>query len=305
MTPRHRYYAVQKALFVLNGDEYQNPRFLTGYSEADAEAVRGAILQLVDKAQAITGGLSLRVAAIEQNWADYIPMLFRLLEHVEAHPETRGLRRFPILPETGFAQSFVPFNALAIKGSWGAITGKPISQAEFQANREELWAKAFDTTIGTTANRCPEAYFETDGTAVSIILSKPALPSTSSNPAPLPKRRSKASRAQAKIYQNTEPEPDADLPAPAIPYPLEDCHLFSLDPGRKFIFTAVDQDKKRLALSAKEWYNQTGATAWQKKEKALLQESGLGSILSSLPPANCTTMAAFRAHCHGIARDCG
>ena len=41
---------MQKALFVLNGDEYQNPRFLTGYSEADAEAVWSAILQLVDKA---------------------------------------------------------------------------------------------------------------------------------------------------------------------------------------------------------------------------------------------------------------
>ena len=126
MTPRHRYYAVQKALFVLNSDKYQNPWFLTGYLEADAETVQSAILQLVDEAQAITGGLSLRVAAIEQNWADYIPMLFYLLEHVKAYPETKGLCCFSILLETGFVQSFVLFNALAIKGSWGAITGKLI-----------------------------------------------------------------------------------------------------------------------------------------------------------------------------------
>src|SRR4051794_3945352 len=101
----------------------------------------------------------------------------------------------------------------------------------------------------------------TDGTSVSILLSKPK-----------------------DVYQpfvDDDDEPaSTSASTSAIPFTpvgnLENYHRFGLDPGRENVFVAVDQDERKVSLSLKEYYSRTGVSNKQKWEQGRLARSALG-----------------------------
>ena len=125
----------------------------------------------------------------------------------------------------------------------------------------------------------------TDGTSVSILLSKPK-----DVYQPLVDDDDEPASASGSISTSTS----------AIPFTpvgnLENYHRFGLDPGRENVFVTVDRDERKVSLSLKEYYSRTGVSNRQKWEQGRLARSALGPFLSSLPSRNCSTLEGFRAY---------
>ena len=158
---------------------------------------------------------------------------------------------FSLLPLTSFQRRFVLIDtdalySLCVRAGWMGLG----TMADFRADSETWWERAFRIKKATTANRRFGFSVSTDGMSVSVSIRRKATEPDGVN----------SHGFKDGLY---------------IPLDVEGARVVGLDPGRRDLFRAAHGEAKGegVSCSLKEWRSIAGITRATKKRKTWLKNN--------------------------------
>ena len=107
-----------------------------------------------------------------ENWQNYLPLLYKILKIFEENNNIKGLRIFDIVPQFSFRTRYMPLDTNAlykILKSIGHPLVRGINETQFGDNANYYWSQIFD--INKYGNRF-RFFVETDLVGISISIFK-------------------------------------------------------------------------------------------------------------------------------------
>ena len=197
------------------------------------------------------GALSLENKEVKKNWWKYLPLLHSLSIHISKNPRTKGLRSFTILPLYSFQQRNINIDTEALYQLWASTKHNDVvKRGIFKENFDYWWNRSFNIRKVSTRNRTFTYYIQTNGISTSVHLQKPK-----------------------GIDSNDENDSDDDSGDEYEQLDLEGRRVIGVDPGRRDLFVAVDQNENVIKCSTKEYYEVAGFRKARKKREVWMNNN--------------------------------
>jgi hypothetical protein len=223
----------------------------------------------------IMGGLDLNPEAIQSNWWNYLPCLYRVLKCFGKPRNLRrkGLRCFSMTPLTSFERRYIYIDTNALHGLYKAAAPKEIPNLElFRNDALNYWNKAFNIHLVTTSNRMFGYGISTDGVGVSVSIDR-------------------YPNSKDVVLHNFNSDGTYNS------LNLDGCRTVGLDPGRRSLFVAVDNEENVSKCSNKEWRSLAGMrSAQQKREGWLNNRPDIKGIIRRIPIKGTAEVVHFQTY---------
>ena len=204
----------------------------------------------------------------EKKWHLYLPLLQRILVIFEEHHQQSRLklRLFDLVPQFTYRRRYLPVDTDALYdilkiAQHPLVAG--VTKTQFGQDAHNNWRQVFDVAKYGDRFRC---YLETDTTAVSILVTKPTLPSTQTD------------------------WDTIDITGKVV---------VGLDPGRRDLFNTCDSRERVSSCSTKEYRAMAGFIKNRRKLKGWLRRAPhIQHLTNDLPTSRTSSKDAFLIHCH-------